>query len=293
MKKKRVAILGATGMLGHTLYATLKEKFDLVITLRDPSKLTLLEKKYGRVNCPVVEFDASQISQNYVDKKGFPGEYLAAFWEKLGKVDFVINAIGITIPYSLEDQARTLFINGFFPRILAGVFGNRLIHITTDCVFNGKEGAPYSESSPKTPVDLYGLSKSLGEPTNCLTLRTSIIGEELEGHTGLLDWFLTQKGKTLTGFANHFWNGVTTRQFAKICDQIMTDPVHFPSSGLFHIFGTRVSKFEMLQEFRQRFQIDCEIQKDTKQELDRSLTTIYDLNSKLAIAPFPAMVGEM
>jgi dTDP-4-dehydrorhamnose reductase len=291
---KKVLLLGATGMLGSAVYDVLKDKYNLILGVRNKNKTDLLDKAYGGIKeHKIVEFDASFLHQEFVEKKGYLSNYLSNFLKDIGEVDYVINAIGITIPYSLENQALTFFINGAFPHILANIFGKKLIHITTDCVYNGKEGFPYDENSPKTPVDIYGLSKSLGEPTNSLTIRTSIIGRELEGFTGLLEWFLHQKEKSITGFANHYWNGITTKQFGKICDEIMTNSEKYPQTGLYHVFSTTVSKYEMLLKFKEKYNIDCEIRKDEEQKLNRTLSTIYDFNKKLNIPSFDKMIEEL
>lgn len=291
---KRILLLGATGMLGSAVYGVLKDKYKLVLTVRDKKKIELLEKAYGGIkNHEVIEFDVSYLYQEYLEKRGYPSFYFSNWRKEVGDVDYVINAIGITIPYSLENPALTFFVNGVFPHLLAQEFGEKLIHITTDCVFNGKEGFPYNELSPKTPVDLYGLSKSVGEPTNCLTLRTSIIGRELEGFTGLLEWFLQQEGKTIKGFANHFWNGITTKQFGKICDEIISHPEKYPRKGLYHIFSTTLSKYEMLLKFKEKYKVNCQIEKDESQFLNRTLTTIYDFNQKLNIPTFDEMLQEL
>src|SRR4030042_614601 len=200
-QNKKVAILGATGMLGSAVYSVLKDKYDLILTVRESAKIELLEKAYGGTEShQVIEFDAGKAYQDFLSKKGYPGEYLNSFLSRIESADWVINAIGITIPFSLENEALTFFINSALPHLLARELGDKLIHITTDCSFSGLGGAPYYEHSPKTPVYLYGLSKSLGEPTNCLTLRTSIIGRELGGFTGLLEWFLRQKEPKVNGF---------------------------------------------------------------------------------------------
>lgn len=286
--------MGATGMLGSAVYDVLKDKYELILTAREKGKIDLLEQKCGGTNRHrTVIFDASPTYQDYVNKKGYPGEYLSSFLKEVGEVDFVINAIGVTIPFSLENPALTFFINGALPHILAGQFGKKLIHITTDCVYNGKKGFSYDENSPKTPVDIYGLSKSLGEPTNCLTLRTSIIGRELEGFTGLLEWFLRQEGKEITGFAEHYWNGITTKEFGKVCDKIMSEPEKYPRVGLYHIFSTTVSKYEMVNKFKEKFGINCKINEDHENKLNRTLTTMKDLNPKLRIPTFNQMVDEL
>jgi len=291
---KKVLILGATGMLGNAVYDVLKDKYNLVLTTRKIKNFDLLEKMHGGVKKhQLIEFDAFFVYQDFLNKKGYPGDYLSSFLKKVGNIDYVINAIGITIPYSLENQVMTFFVNSAFPHILARIFGERLIHITTDCVFNGKEGFPYNENSPKTPMDIYGLSKSLGEPNNCLTIRTSIIGRELKGYTGLLEWFLKQKGKTITGFANHFWNGITTKQFGKICEQIIENRSKFPKNGLFHVFSTVVSKYDMLLKFEKKYHIGCKIIPDYEKKLNRTLSTIYDFNAKLKIPSFDEMLEDL
>jgi len=291
---KKVLLLGATGMLGSAVYDVLKDKYNLILSIRDKDKIDLLDKTYGGVKeHKVVEFDASLLYQDFLEKKGYPSDYLSNFLKKVGEIDYVINAIGVTIPFSLENQTLTFFINSAFPHILANTFGKKLIHITTDCVYNGKEDFPYDENSSKTPIDIYGLSKSLGEPTNCLTIRTSIIGRELKGFTGFLEWFLNQKEESVNGFANHFWNGITTKQFGKICDEIMTNPEKYPQTGLYHIFSNSVSKYEMLLKFKEKYNINCEIKKDEEQKLNRTLSTIHSFNEKLNIPSFDKMIEEL
>lgn len=292
---KTVVILGVSGMLGNGIYSVLKDKYRLILTVRKIENIRLLEEAYGPIEKRhrVVAFDAYYLYRDFVEKKGYKSPYFENFLRELGEVDYVINAIGITIPHSLKDPTMTFFINSAFPHLLAWHFGEKLIHITTDCVFNGKEGFPYDENSSKTPVDLYGLSKSLGEPLNCLTLRTSLIGHELEGHTGLLDWFLQQEGKEIKGFANHFWNGITTREFGRICDKIMSEPKAYPKVGIYHIFSNTLSKYEMLLKFKERYKIHCKIEPDEENKVNRTLATIYDFNEKLKIETFDTMLDDL
>jgi len=291
---KRILLLGATGMLGSAVYNELKNSHSLVLAVRNQDKVKLLEKTFGGTNShEVVEFDATKMYEDMLNKKGYPGDYFSAFLARVGDIDYVINAAGVTIPFSLKDPAMTLFVNGALPHILSRTFGSKLIHITTDCAYDGKEGFPYDERSPKTPVDLYGHSKMIGEPEGSLTIRTSIIGRELDGFTGLLEWFLQQNGKEITGFSNHFWNGLTTKQMAKVCRQIIENPTVFPKSGIHHVFSNPVSKLHMLNRFKEKFGITCTIKDDPNPRLNRTLATVSDLNSKLAIPSFDEMVKEM
>ncbi len=291
---KNVLILGATGMLGSAAYGVLKDRYNLILSALDKEKIGLLEEKYGGTkNHQAIEFDVMKIYDDFLEKKGYPSDYFLSFMKKIGDVDYVINAIGITIPYSLKDTTATFFINSAFPHILASYFGEKLIHITTDCVYDGKEGYPYSEKSLKSPVDVYGISKSLGEPNNALTIRTSIIGEELEGFNSLLEWFLKQKNQTINGFAEHYWNGVTTKEFGNICDRIISNPEKYPKTGIYHVFSTIVSKYEMLLSFKQKFNINCVIEKESNNKINRTLSTIHEFNSLLKIPTFREMINEL
>lgn len=291
---KSVLLLGATGMLGSAVYGVLKDSGPLVLAVRDPGKIELLDRVYGGTKeHRVLPFDAGALFRDYTAKKGQESEYFRRFLEAAGDVEYVINAIGVTIPFALRDPALTFFVNGAFPHILARRFGHRLIHITTDCVYNGRRGFPYDEFSPKSPADLYGLSKSMGEPAACLTIRTSIIGRELDGRTGLLEWFLQQEGREITGFAEHYWNGITTWQFGLLCRQILDSPARFPSCGVHHVFSNAVSKYEMLRAFQSKYRVRCAIREDRANALNRTLTTAKELNALLRIPSFHDMLEAL
>ena len=291
-KRKRVAIFGATGMLGSAVCSILKDRYDLVLIVRKKSKATLLDSLHIR-NPKIIELNALQIYDDYYHCDGFPGKYLQSKIREIGDVDYIINAVGLLIESSRNDPSQAFFINSALPHILAGIYESKMIHITTDCAFNGRDGFPYAENSQKSPVDIYGLSKSLGEPTNCFTLRTSLIGKELERSAGILEWFLRQQGKTIEGYAHHYWNGITTTMFGKICDKIMSKPTQYPNSGIFHVFSNVVSKYDMLIKFRDKYQIDCTIVQNKQRNVNRTLTTIYNLNSLLQIPSFDTMIREL
>ena len=291
---KHVLLLGATGMLGSAIYGVLKDRYKLVLAVRDLEKVRLLDDVYGGTSAhQCLHFDAAELYREYAEKKGAPGPVYSDFVEQVGPIDRVINAIGVTIPFTSRDPALTLFVNGALPHILARTFGERMIHVTTDCVYSGAAGYPYDENSPKSPVDLYGLSKSLGEPLDCLTIRTSIFGRELSGFTGLLEWFLQQEGKSIVGFANHYWNGITTQQFGVLCDTLMSAGNGFPKRGVFHVFSTPVSKYEMLRQFQAKYAVRCQIARDASQSLNRCLSSVKALNASLNVPSFDRMLADL
>jgi len=294
--KKIVAILGPTGMLGSMVYNVLKEKYNLILVLRDKENLPKLEDLYGQTGRHrIYEFDFTLIYQDYLNgfKNLNQSPSFRRFLNDIGEVDALINCVGIIIPHSLKDPTITFFINSVLPHLLSSVFKGKMIHPSTDCVFNGLEGFPYDENSPVSPTDLYGLSKSLGEPRDCLVFRTSFIGPEITGFLSLLEWFKKQSGQTIKGFRQHFWNGITTKEFAKICDKIIENREQYPQNGLFHIFSNTLSKYDMLLKFREKYNIDCKIIPDNSTGINRTLTTIRELKSRLQIPSFDEMLEEL
>jgi len=294
---KKVAIFAPTGMLGSMVYSQLKDQYQLVLIYRGQEKLALLDKVYKGVNKhQLVRFDLADLYQDYL--LGFAKEEVSPktkfLFEQIGGVDAVINCAGMIKQKGSPDPGLMLFLNGALPHILSRQYGEKLIHITTDCAFSGIAGAPYDENSPKSPNDLYGLSKSLGEPSaTSLVLRTSIVGPELDSGVSLLGWFLQQAGKTAKGYTTHLWNGVTTKEFAKACRKIIDSPSDFSKTGLYHVFGSDVNKYEMLEVFKKKYQVDVNIEKADPPAVDRRLRTIYDVCKKLEIPSFEKMVEEL
>ena len=281
---KKVLILGATGMLGSALYDVLQHTHSLTLAVRNKEKINLLEEKCGGTKKHrVIEIDALQCSEK---------DYYARFLRDVGTVDYVINGIGVAAPFAQNNPEHAYFINGELPHILAATFGPSMIHIATNGVYDGKKGQ-YDETSPKSPVGVYAESKSRGEPTTCLTLRTSIIGRELEGATSLLEWFLHQNSASVTGYRKHLWNGITAREFARVCDRIMSDPLRFPTAGIYHIFSTTVSKYDMLVAFRDLFEVNCEVVPDDTNARDQTLATIHRLNDDLNMPSFVEMMRDL
>lgn len=295
--KKTVALFGPIGMLGSAVYGVLHEKYNLVLVLRDIDRLPILDKAYGGVDQHRgVFFDSDALMKEYAE--GFADQSTSPVWQKLisdiGPVDGVVNCIGVTNRFSQQQPLIAYFMNSAFPHLLAQAYGSALIHITTDCVHNGNSGAPYTEQSIPSPTDLYGLTKMLGEPADrSLVLRTSIIGPEIAGFVSLLEWVRKQEGKTIAGYTNHLWNGVTTKQFGLIVDQIFSDRQLFPDHGLFHVFSSDVSKYDMVTAIAKKYSINVTVTPDDGPILDRRLRTVFSVNEQLQIPPFESMLAAL
>jgi dTDP-4-dehydrorhamnose reductase len=187
--------------------------------------------------------------------------------------EVVINASGVVMQrHEASAAIPSIEVNALFPHRLAALCRDvnaRLVQYSTDCVFSGRKGA-YSEAETPDPVDLYGRSKLLGEPGGaaCLTLRTSMIGPELWRKTGLLEWFLAQKGSA-PGYRRAIFSGLTTLEHARIIEQILAPASWKP--GLYHLSAAAISKFDLLLMIKRRFQLDIEVIADDRVVVDRSL----------------------
>ena len=190
-------------------------------------------------------------TRNTQDKKGLlidtADSLLLEKTLELIRPDIIINAIGVLNHFADQDIVNAYHINGLLPhklRFFADRIGARLIHISTDCVFEGTRGG-YKESDKPDGTSTYALTKMLGEVNDPrhLTIRTSIIGPEIRsGGIGLLSWFMSQKG-TVTGYRRVLWNGVTTLELAKAINVIMRSPL----SGIVHLASPRaLNKYELL-----------------------------------------------
>lgn len=287
-----VALTASTGMLGSMAYRIMAERFDLVLLYRDEGKLRALDDTYGGVDRHrTVRVDYADLYRGQLAASREPLNRLVA---EIGEVDAVVNCAGVIIPHTLDSPETTFFVNGALPHLLSHRYGARLIHVTTDCVFSGESGAPYDEHAPASPRDLYGLSKAMGEPAaRSLVLRTSIIGPELGGAVSLLEWLRSQAGRPVDGFVNHLWNGLTTSQLARSIARIIEERADFPATGLFHLFSTAVSKYELLRALDERYAMGVQVRPTHVRGVDRRLATVRTLNADLRIPALDAMLAEI
>ena len=157
----------------------------------------------------------------------------------------VINCIG-AIPQKKYEDGQYLRLNTEFPVELASlcvIHKVPLIHISTNCVFSGSNPMCYESDEPDA-TDIYGMSKARGEPSNCVVLRCSIIGPEINSAFGLFEWFLNSQN-TVKGFTDHYWNGLTTLELATIVYTIIKDRSFHPRVQ--HYYSeTVVSKKDLL-----------------------------------------------
>ena len=283
--RKRVLVLGCTGMLGHKLFERLSERreLDVYATARSPFRLSayfppaLVEK----------------IRQDVVDADNFDTVIRA-----LASIqpDIVINCIGLIkqLPMA-SDPLSAITVNSILPHrisLICRTAGARMIHISTDCVFNGSKGG-YTEADPSDAIDQYGRSKFMGEVEypHCVTLRTSIIGHELKGKLGLIEWFLSQDA-SVRGYANAIYTGFTTIELTRIISDFIL-PNH-ELKGVYHVSSERISKYELLKLVADRYDKILNVDRDETFVQDRSLDSTKFRNTTGYCPPsWPEMIESM
>lgn len=226
----KILILGSNGMAGHMLVKYLKHKKYSVTTA-------------ARSNAEIL-FDI----EDTVSLKNLAIDIL--------NYDYVINCTGLLVKESVERPDKAILINSWFPNYLSNLLKDthiKLIHLSTDCVFDGLKGH-YLENDPHTETNMYGKSKSFGEINNQkdITFRMSIIGPELKNGSGLFNFVANSSNKQIFGWNNAWWNGITTLQLSKCIEHYLHHSNH---SGIYHLVNNDVytNKYELVKLINEIF----------------------------------------
>ena len=279
----RLLILGGAGMLGHKLWQVTGRRVETWATVR---RVTPALRAAG-LGDPARTIEG-------VDAR-HPGAIEAA----LDRVrpDAVVNCVGIVKQLAAaKDPVEAIAVNALYPHVLARACSARrvrLVHISTDCVFDGLRGS-YREDDAPDALDRYGRSKALGEVTGpgCLTVRTSIIGRELSGSSGLLEWFLSRRGATADGFARAIFSGFTTSALSSLLLRVLTE--HEALEGLYHVAADPIDKDTLLGLLNRAYGAGVAITRREEPRIDRSLdSTRFRAATGFAPAPWETMIAEM
>lgn len=257
----KILVLGATGMLGSAIFQLFQKNKDLDTwgTIRNKIGLNYFSE---RSQLKLVENVDVLNHDNLIN-----------VFEILRPV-VVINCIGLIKQLSFSNDPLTMLpINSMLPYRLANIcsiIGAKLIHISTDCVFSGRKGY-YNEFDSSDAEDLYGKSKYIGEVVqlqHAITLRTSIIGHELNSNYALIDWFLSQNEK-INGYVNAIYSGLPTVELARvIMDYVIP---HMDLSGLYHVASKPINKYELLKMVAEIYGKKISIIPDDTIQINRSL----------------------
>lgn len=223
-------------MLGHQVVRRLSEDFRVIGTARN----VRLAQKFG-LPCQLHQWEAGE-PQN-----------LAPIVAET-QPSSIINCVAVRKAEGTRHPDKMFEVNTSMPHAVADLcaqWGCRLVHISSDAVFSGRKPFPlaYTEDCPADATDPYGMSKALGEPPadTALTLRTSIVGRELSGSDGFVEWFLRQEGGEVPGFRNSWFSGVTTGFLADVIHELV---VRQDIAGIYNVAGPPISKYDLLRELR-------------------------------------------
>jgi dTDP-4-dehydrorhamnose reductase len=279
----KVLVLGASGMLGSAMVRVLSEDAGLEVigTVRSAGAKRFFDKS---------------VAERFLI--GVDVENPDSLADAMAQVrpDVVVNCVGVVKQLAqADDPLRVLPINSMLPHRLAkwcALGGARLVHISTDCVFAGTKGR-YLETDVSDATDLYGKSKYIGEvhSDNAITLRTSIIGHELQHPHSLVDWFLAQ-GASCRGYRKAIFSGVPTVVLAQLVRDLIIPRAAL--SGLYHVAAEPINKFDLLTLIKDVYGKQIEIVPDDTLVIDRSLDA-SQLREATGYAPPPwrTMINTM
>jgi len=279
----KVLVVGASGMFGSIAIRVLSEVNDWEV--------------YGTIrNTKVKQFFSAQINERLFDGIDVSdNDVLARLFNQL-RPDVVVNCVGLTkhLP-GANDPLISVPINTLVPHRLAScckLIDARLIHISTDCVFSGDKGG-YVEGDATDARDVYGQSKALGELhyPQTITLRTSIIGHELQTQFGLLEWFLAQENEC-KGYTRAIFSGLPTIELARIIRDIIMPDNNL--AGIYHVAAKPIAKFDLLKMIAEVYGKVINIVPDDKLVVDRSLdATSFQLATGYIAPEWPKLIKLM
>lgn len=266
----KVLVLGSNGMAGHVITKYLKEQ---------GHEVTTAARDNADIHIDI--YDIESINHTLTDNS----------------FDYVINCIGLLVKNCIDSPQAAALINGWFPHYLELEFHNsetKVIHLSTDCVFDGCAAKAYQVNDIHTEMNAYGKSKSLGEINNNkdLTIRTSIIGPEIkENGTGLFRWVCSSNETELSGWENHLWNGMTTLHLAKIIDYCMYSDCY---TNILQIGTQPISKYELLCLINEIFNLEKTIvQTNADKPCDKLLVSNVSLFDKMVLPSHRQMLEDL
>ena len=194
--------------------------------------------------------------------------------------DILINCAGLIKQREGVTTANFIAVNSLLPHRMSEICEQqniKMIHVTTDCVFSGNLGN-YKEDLIHDVTDVYGRSKSMGEPNNCTVIRTSIIGEEETNKLSLLEWVKSHKNKSIKGYVDHTWIGLTCLQLSKVVRQIIEENIYWKGVRHIHTKGF-LSKYELVKIINEIYELGNLIEKyNSNNPTQRTLTSKHNVN---------------
>ncbi|MGI8422700.1 MAG: sugar nucleotide-binding protein [Chloroflexota bacterium] len=275
-----VLVLGAAGLLGHRLVARLAEwGFGVVGTVRAHHDRSVWQA--------LAHFGRMEVIDDVRDVHA-----LRVLMTET-RAEAVVNCVATPARTGLSVVQQTE-TNALFPHRLASEVcdpaGARLLHVSTDAVFNGTSG-PYREDSTVGPSTIYGCTKFLGEISygRHVTVRTSLYGREVVSRRGLVEWLLSARGQ-ISGYRHVLFSGVTADTMARFAaERLLCGEV----SGLIHLGAAPISKYDLLRLLAAEFRLPVEIAPLDVPVGDWSLHSIRTDVAAFRVPDHEQMVAEL
>ncbi len=183
---------------------------------------SMVRRYLSDVGCVVLE-----VSERFSPQKGL--KFVAAIRDL--SPEWCVNCIAVR-PAEAKNVSEVWATNSLLPQYCSVYLPDSIgvIHASTNGVFGPHHTGCTIYDTPDA-VDLYGWSKRLAEVgmtgRRRYTIRCSIIGLESGPPRSLMSKILAEKGE-IKGFLNHYWNGVTTLEWAKQCHAIIRSEGNSP-----------------------------------------------------------------
>ncbi len=242
----RILITGASGLLGLNL----------------AMEATRRHTVFGTVNHHPLKTDAFTVIQADLLAPGAVERLLEST-----QPDWVIHCAALANLDACEaDPLQAQKMNTELPRTLASHVarsGARLVHISTDAVFDGMRG-DYSEEDIPTPPCVYSRTKLEGEQAvaevnpNAIIARVVFFGWSLVGTRSLAEFFFNNlsQGRRVSGFTNMFFCPLLANRLGKV----LLHMLELNLSGLYHVVGPEpLSKYEFGIRLARRFNLDISL----------------------------------
>lgn len=142
---KKILITGASGQLGHALYDLLKDNIEYWLFLTD----------------------SRESSDGLIEKLDISDENAVNYEIETKRPDIIINCAAMTAVDLCEKEKELAYkINSLGPKYLANAAAKtnaKLVHISTDYIYDGQAATPYTEESKPNPINVYGQTKLAGD----------------------------------------------------------------------------------------------------------------------------------
>ena len=247
----RILITGASGLLGLNLALELCREHTV----------------FGTANQHALHTDAFTVLQADLLAPGA----LESLFEQ-SRPDWVIHCAALANLEACEaNPALASQLNTELPRRLAQLCsetrrdvtrgGARLVHISTDAVFDGSRGS-YTESDEPSPLGVYARTKLEAEwavaeaDASAIIARVNLFGWSMSGRRSLAEFFFNNlsAGKQINGFTDVIFCPLLANDIAHILEKMLTQEL----SGLFHTVGSEcLSKYEFGVRLANRFGLDA------------------------------------